>query len=110
MVDRTAQDIMNEIESKADHVRRTRRKLDQTWAEIAPKLTVYGLVDETVGQLMEKRRSNALLSAVAIAGSAWLFNAFRMGQNPFKFTKSKTANSKQEIKNHESSNAIRRHS
>jgi hypothetical protein len=81
---------MNNIESKAEHLRKSRGKFNQTWAEIAPKLTVYGLVDETVGRMLKKRRSDAVVSAVAIAGAAWLFNSFRMKRKAFKFTKFKT--------------------
>jgi hypothetical protein len=81
---------MNEVESKAEVVRKSREKFHQTWVEILPKLTVYGLVDETVGQLMNKRRNKALVSAVAVAGAAWLFNTFQVSRNFFKFTKSKT--------------------
>ena len=99
---------MNEIESKADHVRKTRRELNQTWALITPRLTIYGLIDETVGQMMKKRQSDALVSVVAVAGAAWLFNTFWMNRNAFKSTKSKTATLTQEIKKHESSNTIRR--
>ena len=92
---------MNEIESKAEHVRKSRKKLDQTWSELAPKLTIYGLVDETFGQIMKKRRSDAVGSAVAVAVAAWLFNTFKASRNIYKFSKSKTPTSKQENKNHE---------
>ncbi|HEY5363345.1 MAG TPA: hypothetical protein VIJ49_04020 [Aestuariivirga sp.] len=81
---------MNEVESKAEVVRKSRERFHHTWAQILPKLTVYGLVDETVGQLVKKRRSKALVSAVAVAGAAWLFNTFQVSRNFFKFTKSKT--------------------
>lgn len=91
MVERAKQNVMNDIELKAEHVRKSLGKFNQTWAEIVPKLTVYGLVDETVGQMMKKHRSDALVSAVAVAGAAWLFNTFREGRNVFKFTKSKSA-------------------
>ena len=90
MVERSAQNIMNEVESKAEDVRKSRETFHQTWVEILPKLTVYGLVDETVGQLMKKRRSKALVSAVAVAGAAWLFNSFQVSRSFFKFNKSKT--------------------
>ena len=99
---------MNDIESKAEDVRKSRGKFHQTWAEILPKLTVYGFVDETVGQLMKKHRSDALVSAVAVAGAAWLFNTFQVSRNFFKFTKSKPRVLKQENKYHDSSNKISR--
>ena len=99
---------MNEIDSKAEHVRKLREKFDHTWSEIKPKLTIYGLVDETVGQMIKKRRSDALVTAVAVAGAAWLFNSFEASRNLFKFSKSKTVLSKQETEDHENSSTIRR--
>ena len=100
---------MNDIKSKAEHARKTRSQFDQTWSAIAPKLTLYGILDETVGQLMNKRRSVALLSAVAVTGAAWLFNTLHVRQNPFKFSKSKSSTVKKEIKNNESPNNVSRH-
>ena len=91
MVDWPDQRVVNNIESKAEHVRKSRGKLDHTWSEIVPRITVAGLVDETFGQLMKKHRSDALVSAVAVAGAAWLFNSFKTSRNMYKFPKSKIA-------------------
>lgn len=99
---------MNEIESKADHLRKVRKKFNQTWSELAPSLTVNSFVDETVGQMMNKRGSDGLISAIAIAGAAWVFNSLKLRRNILKFSKSKTAHLKQETKDHESSNSFAR--
>ena len=85
---------MNEVASKAEDVRKSREQFHRTWAEIQPKITVYGLVDESVGQLMKKHRSDALVSAVAVAGAAWLFNTLHVSRNFFKLTKPKTPRTK----------------
>ena len=100
---------MNEIELRAEYVRKMRKKFDQTWSEIVPKITIYGLVDETVGQMMKKRRGDKLVSVIAIAGAAWLFNSLQVPRNIIKFSKSKTPTLKQETRDHESSNPISRH-
>ena len=101
---------MKEIHSKAEYARKMRDQFDHTWSQLAPRLTVYGLIDETVGQIVKKRASDRLASTLAIAGTAWLFNRFQRNGNVFKFSKSKTATLKQENKNHESSNTIGRNS
>ena len=75
--------MVNNVESKAEHVRKSRRKLDHTWSEIVPRITVAGLVDETFGQLMKKQRSDGLVSAVAVAGAAWLFNTLKTSRNVY---------------------------
>ena len=67
---------MNDIHSKAVHVEKLRKKMDQTWSEIAPKLTLHGLADEAATLIVKQRRSDALVSVVAIAGVAWLFNTY----------------------------------
>jgi hypothetical protein len=100
---------MNKIELQAERARKIRKKFDQTWSEIAPKLTFYGLVDEAIGQVMQNRRSDKLVTTLAVAGVAWLINTFHVSNNPFKFFKSKTANIKQETKENESSNKISKH-
>ena len=91
MVDWQAQSIMNNIEPKTENLRKARRKLAHTWSEIVPRITVTGLVVETFGQLMKKHRSDALVTAVAVAGAAWLFNTFKVSRNVYKFPKAKIA-------------------
>lgn len=97
--------MKNTIDFKAERARRSREKFLETWGQITPKLTIMGLVDDTIGNVIRQRGSQSLISSTIVASAVWLFSAVRSRRSHFKFSKTKTATLKQE-KNYENSHTI----
>lgn len=97
----------NEIDKKAAQVSELRKKFNQTWASLSPRLSVKGIIDEAVGQLLTKKSNKSLATAIAVTSVAFLFNSLQVKVKAYKYFKSKTSTSKQEIENYENANSIR---
>ena len=109
MGDRQKIEMTSVTQSKSENVRKSREKFERTLEELRSRATVSGIVDETVGKFLEQKpRNDALVSAAAVAGVAWLINAFPKSINPFTYSAIKTSTSKKEKINHENLNRINR--
>jgi hypothetical protein len=99
---------MSEIAEQAERSRRLRAKFEHTLAELKPRLTAAGLVDETVGDLMAEPQMPVLAKAFAVAAVAWLFNTLLARQKSPPASDAILPASKQETKDHENPSTIHR--
>lgn len=85
---------MNDVQLKSQHLRDVRKQFDRTLAEVKPRLTIRGLFDEAVGQVMDQNRHDSVVSAFAVATAAWILNTVSAEKKLDKHLRSKTSTSK----------------